>query len=263
MASAVLSTCEGRYSILEADLAGATAAIGVLLEDPSTNKVHIRLRHDWEQVAGDDTEVFELLEHDLRAKADEMGAEKFFAWLEDNVSNAVRVTDRETVLVRDFDQTLNRLYSRYVHSTVSSRTHVPRWTLRVAAGRFLDNPEVEPEGYEEAPPGLSRITQDMFAAEIAGTSMEPVIPDGSVCLFRAFGAGSRHGKLVLIEQLGRGVNDRYTVKKYVSDKRQREDGTWEHNTIRLEPLNPEHDAWYLDPEEDKYRIIAEFIRVLY
>jgi SOS-response transcriptional repressor LexA len=264
MVSAVLSTSEGRYAVLEADLPEAgTVAIGVLLQDPASDKLHLRLRRDWDDVAGEDAEVFEALEDDLSAKAAEWGAEKLFAWLEDTLSNTVRITDRESVLVRDFDRTLNRLYSRHVQSTVSRQTHIPRWTLRVAAGHFLDNAEVEPEGYEEAPSEIRRVTDDMFAAEIVGASMEPVIPNGSVCLFRKFGAGSRQGKLVLVEQLGRGGNDRYTVKRYVSYKRQREDGTWEHNAIRLEPLNPEHDAWYLDLEEERYRIVAEFVRVLY
>jgi SOS-response transcriptional repressor LexA len=260
MVSAVLTTCEGRYAILEAELPGAeTTAIGVLLEDPSTNRLHIRLRRDFDEIAGEDAEVFEALEDDLAAKAEEWGAEKLFVWVEETLSNTVRITDRESVLVQDFERTLNRLYSRHVRSKLAS---VPRWTLRVAAGHFLDNAEVEPDGYEEAPPDLRRTT-GLFAAEIQGTSMEPLIPNGSVCLFREFGAGSRQAKLVLVEELGRGGNDRYTVKRYVSTKRQREDGTWEHNAIRLEPLNPEHEAWYLDPEEERYQIVAEFVRVLY
>src|ERR1017187_9183745 len=123
MVSTVLSTCEGRYAVLEADLPEAgTVAIGVLLQDPSGDELHIRLRRDWDEVAGEDAEVFEALDGDLRAKASEWGAEKLFVWLEDTLSNTVRISDRETVLVRDFDQTLNRLYSRHVQSTVSTRT---------------------------------------------------------------------------------------------------------------------------------------------
>ncbi len=263
--SAVLATQEGRYSVLEADLSDAgTAVIGVLLEDPSTDRLYVRLRRDWGEIAGEDAEVFEALEDDLNSKAAELGAARLFDWLEDTLSNAVRITDRQAVLVGNFDRTLNRLYSQHVRSTERPGvTHIPRWTLRVAAGRFLDNEEVEPEGYEEIPPDLRRVTDDLFAAEIVGTSMEPLIPNGSVCLFRQFGAGSRQGKLVLVEELGRGKNDRYTVKRYVSTKRQRPDGTWEHNAIRLEPLNPEHEPWYLDLEEERYRIVAEFVRVLY
>jgi phage repressor protein C with HTH and peptisase S24 domain len=265
MPAAVLTTQEGRYSILEADFPGqGLATIGILLEDPARDELYIRLRRDWDAVAGEDAEVFEPLEDDLRAKASEMGAGRLLSFLEDTLSASVRITDRETVLVRDFESTLNRLYAKHVRSTVApGRTHIPRWSLQVAAGHFLENAEVEPEGYEEAPPDLRRVTDDLFAAEIVGTSMEPLIPNGSVALFRRFGAGSRSGRLVLVEELGRGGNDRYTVKRYVSGKRQRQDETWSHEAIRLEPLNPEHEAWYLDPEEERYRVIAEFVRVLY
>jgi len=265
MPSAILATSEGRYAILEAELPGeGPTAIGILLQDPATDRLYVRLRRDFDEIAGEDAEVFEALKDDLEVKAAEMGAERLLAWLEETASNTVRVTDRESVLVADFDRTLNRLYARHVQSTVRPGvTHIPRWSLRVAAGHFLDNAEVEPEGYEEAPPELRRLTGDLFAAVIAGTSMEPVIPNGAVCLFRTFGAGSRQGKLVLVEELGRGGNDRYTVKRYTSAKRRRQDGTWEHGRIRLEPLNPEHEAWDLEEDQDRYRIIAEFVEVLY
>jgi SOS-response transcriptional repressor LexA len=103
----------------------------------------------------------------------------------------------------------------------------------------------------------------MFVARIAGRSMEPRIPGGSLCVFRADVAGSREGRLVLVEYLGGGANDRHTVKRYHSRKRQQPDGTWAHQTIELQPLNPEFEAWELNPEEDRFRIVAEFVQVLY
>ncbi len=132
----------------------------------------------------------------------------------------------------------------------------------MAAGKFLENQEVNEEGWEEAPVGL-RLAPGMFVARIAGESMEPRIPDGSLCVFRGPVTGSRQGKLVLVEYLGGGANDCYTVKRYFSDKTQREDGTWSHERVRLEPLNPAFDAWDLDPEEDRFRVLAEFVQVLY
>jgi phage repressor protein C with HTH and peptisase S24 domain len=97
----------------------------------------------------------------------------------------------------------------------------------------------------------------MFVAEIVGQSMEPTIPDGSLCVFRAGVAGSRSGRLVLAED--REANA-YAVKRYKSEKSDEE--VWSHEWIRLEPLNPAHDAWLLKPDEERYRIIAEFVRVL-
>jgi SOS-response transcriptional repressor LexA len=107
----------------------------------------------------------------------------------------------------------------------------------------------------------------MFVARIAGRSMEPKIPDGSLCVFRLGVTGSRQGRLVLVEALGRGGNDRYTVKRYRSEKKRatgqtESDETWEHGRITLEPLNPEFEAWDLKPEDDSVRILAEFVAVL-
>jgi SOS-response transcriptional repressor LexA len=258
----LVETQTARYSVLTAELPGADPVnIGILLEDPASDRVWIRLRRDWPEVAGDEAEVFVELEDDLLAKSHEMGASRFFQWVEESLSNAVRVSDRRDVIVGDFPRALGRLYRENVRSTVLAfETHLPRYSLAVAAGKFLENREVEPQGWEEAPPDLP-IHENLFVAQIAGRSMEPKIPDGSLCVFRYGVAGSRQGRLVLVERLGGGENDRYTVKRYRSEKRQTEEG-WSHERIVLEPLNPEFEAWELDPEEERFRVIAEFVRVL-
>lgn len=92
--------------------------------------------------------------------------------------------------------------------------------------------------------------------------MEPKIPDGSLCVFRYGVTGSRDGRAVLVERLGGGENERYTVKRYRSSKRLLPDGTWTHDEITLESLNPDFESWKLDPEENRYRILAEFVCVL-
>jgi|SRR5579863_9254792 SOS-response transcriptional repressor LexA len=253
-----------RYSILEVELPGEAAVnAGILLEDPAQNRLYIRMRRDWHDLAPDEAEVLSELASDLAEKSVEFGAEKLLANLEDTVSNAVRVSDRREVEVEDFDRALGRLYREHVRSNVHEfRTHLPRYSLAVAAGKFLENQEVVAEGWEEAPPDL-RLTPDLFVARIAGRSMEPLIPDGSLCAFRHGVTGSRHGRLVLVERLGGGGNDRYTVKRYRSEKKAAPDGTWTHERITLESLNPEFESWDLDPEEERFRIVAEFVRVLY
>lgn len=249
--------------ILQLELPGAGRMnAGVLLEDRSTDRLWVRLRRDWEEFAPEEAEVLAALEFDLASKAQEMGASQLLQYLEDTLSNALIVTDRSDVLVEDFERALARLYRQHVQSTVRPFvTHLPRYSLSVAAGKFLENQEVTEEGWEEAPPDL-RLTEKMFVAKIAGRSMEPKIPDGSLCVFRLDVGGSRQGRLVLVEQLGGGANDRYTVKRYASAKVERDDETWSHEQIMLHPLNPEFDAWTLDPEEEKFRILAEFVRVL-
>jgi len=249
--------------ILTLELPGAGRKnAGVLLEDPSTDRLWVRLRRDWEEFAPEEAEVLAAMEYDLTAKAQEMGATQLLGYLEDTLSNTLLVTDRRDVVVGDFERALARLYREHVQSTVRPFvTHLPRYSLAVAAGKFLENQEVSEEGWEETPPDL-RLTPEQFVARIVGRSMEPRIPDGSLCVFRQGVTGSRQGRLVLVEQLGGGANDRYTVKRYSSEKAQREDGSWSHERITLQPLNPEFEAWTLDPEEEKFRIVAEFVRVL-
>jgi SOS-response transcriptional repressor LexA len=262
------TTHVARYSLLTVELPGqAPVTGGILLEDAVADQVHLRLRRDWDLIAPEEAEVLSALEDDLSAQAAAQGANRFFARLEDTLSNTVRVGERRDVMVEDFERALGRLYRQHVTSEVREfETHLPRYSLAVAAGPFLENQAVEKEGWEEAPPGL-RLTPEMFVARIAGRSMEPLIPNGSLCVFRrgTFGgsiAGSRQGRLVLVEALGEAGNDRYTVKRYHSKKVDMPDGTWRQEQIRLEPLNPEFPVLDLQEEEDRYRILAEFVQVI-
>jgi phage repressor protein C with HTH and peptisase S24 domain len=265
--NAAVNTRVARYSLLTVVLPGqGNVTVGVLLEDPATDRVHIRLRRDWQSIDPDEAEVLAFLEDDLLAQAAEVGATKFFTRLEDTLSNTLRVSDRREVMVEDFPRALARLYREHVRSKAQPFvTHLPRYALAVAAGAFLENSVIdessEDQAWEEAPTGL-RLTREMFVAEIVGHSMEPLIPDGSLCVFRRGVTGSRQGRLVLVEALGGAGNDRYTVKRYRSEKRQNDAGEWAHERIRLEPLNPAFEAWDLDPQEDRYRILAEFVQVL-
>ena len=255
----VVATREGRYSIVRADLGDGPEAIGILLQDPETDRLHLRFRRDLEDA---DDEVLGMLRDDLESKAAEMGAERLLSWLEENASNFVTVTDRRSVLVSDFERSLDRLYFDHVRSKPSRATHVRFTSLRSAAGPFLDNPDIEEDTDWIEVPERIRIGEHYFAASIEGTSMEPDIPNGSVCLFRRSGVGSRQGKLVLIEEIG-AANDRYTVKRYTSRKSRSPDGSWSHQAIVLEPLNPEHKDIVLTGQEDRYHVLAEFVRVLF
>jgi hypothetical protein len=91
--------------------------------------------------------------------------------------------------------------------------------------------------------------------------MEPRIPDGSLNLFRLHPAGSRQNKILLIQRFG--VTDetaRYTVKKYTSRKIYSGEDQWQHERIRLEPLNPAYEAWDVEPQD--FAVVAEWLRVI-
>jgi hypothetical protein len=266
----VVSMRQGEYLLLEADLPGRKSeAIGVLLHDPAEERLEPRLRRDWDQIAeGEDAEVFEALAGDIESKVGEFGAGQFLSWMEETLSNVIRVSERHPVMVGSFQGTLNRLYREHVAPTVQRfRTHLPVFSLRAAAGNWGENREeqIEPEEWIETPADL-RLTEGMFVAQVVGKSMEPMIPDGSWCVFRAPVVGSRKGKHVLVINRNESESGglRYTVKRYQSDYIHYDDGGWEHKRIRFEPLNPEFQAWEVHPAEaeDHIRPIAEFIRVL-
>ena len=235
----------------------------MLLLDPATDTLHVRLRRDWESLASpEDTEVLSELQDDLVSQAQDRGGSAVLEYLENVASNSIRVTDREAVMVRNFDKKLSELYREHVGARVLSfRTHLPRYSLAVAAGPFLTNPEgIQAEEWVEAPPDL-KLDQNMFVAQIRGKSMEPRIPDGSLCVFRRGVVGSRHGRLVLVRNSELADDDQYTVKRYRSEKTVTEEG-FTQTRIRLESLNPAYPSWDLDEEEEKYQVIAEFVRVL-
>lgn len=101
----------------------------------------------------------------------------------------------------------------------------------------------------------------MFIATIRGHSMEPRIPDGSLCVFRRKPVGSRNNRLVLVRNNELADENRYSVKRYRSEKAAHDD-SFVHTRIWLESLNPEFPSWDLDPDEDKYEIVAEFVQVI-
>jgi phage repressor protein C with HTH and peptisase S24 domain len=260
----VAGTRRAELSILEFCLPGEAAqAAGVILYDPESGEWRAKMRRDWKAVAGEEAEVLQALAEDFSDKLSELGADAWLRQCEQMLGNVLRISDREAVVVEDLDRAVERMFRKHVRTTVQPFvTHLPKFSARVAAGRFLEDNEVEAEEWLEAPEDL-RLDPDMFVVEITGRSMEPRIPDGSLAVFRAGVQGSRQGKLLLIER--RDVSEsggRYTVKRYRSVKESAGEDEWRHRKIRLEALNPEYESWELEEDPDRFRVIGELVRVL-
>jgi len=245
------------YMLLQVRLPGCSAEnAGVVLLDTTTDNAYVKLRRDWDSFASKEADVLSELENTLEAIAREQGGGALLRFMEDSLSNLVIATDREKTIAADPEARLRRLYRENVNSMGS----IPEVRLRAAAGGLSEEQlpgevigSIEPPAHVRAVPG-------MFAARVEGRSMEPLIPDGSLCLFRPAAAGTRAGKKLLVENFGTtGETPRYTVKMYQSEKRASED-SWEHGKIRMIPLNPEFETWELSPDE--FRVAGEFVAVL-
>jgi len=145
-------------------------------------------------------------------------------------------------------------------------TCVPLVPLKAAAGAFGDPQHFESEVFEWiAVETRHRLRPGMFAAQVVGKSMEPTIPDGAYCLFRAPVEGTRQGKTVLVQLQNASdpeTGQRYTVKRYESEKATDQD-SWRHTKITLKSLNPAFEAMiFTDADEQQLQVVAELVEVL-
>ena len=146
-------------------------------------------------------------------------------------------------------------------------TCVPLIPLQAAAGAFSKPQHVaEDDGLEWVATESGRhLEPGMFVAQVIGKSMEPTIPDGAWCLFRAPVEGTRQGKTVLVQlrdSVDPETGQRYTVKRYESQKAQAND-SWQHTRITLKPANPSFEPIVLtDTNNGELQVIAELVEVL-
>ncbi len=142
--------------------------------------------------------------------------------------------------------------------------------LRFAAGAFSDAQALE-DGADEwvALPDWVRPQPGLFVAQVVGESMNRRIPNGAWCLFRANPAGTRQGKVVVVQH--RSISDpetggRYTVKLYTGEKVPTEEGGWRHDRITLHPDSdrPGFEPIELSAGDDEggFRVVAEMLTVL-
>ena len=142
----------------------------------------------------------------------------------------------------------------------------PIYDLVAAAGDFSGQQQAEHKEWYLLPEG-EKVDRSYFVCQVQGESMNDVIPNGAMCLFRADPGGSRNGKIVLVELLDRVDQEsgsHYTVKEYSSLKTENEYG-WQHEQIVLKPRSrdPGYEPIVLTADDaDTYRVAGVFVRVL-
>jgi hypothetical protein len=152
-----------------------------------------------------------------------------------------------------------------VNDDVKYIDFLPVYSLKAACGYFGDGEDVDELGWIQTE-GVGRLNRNMFVVQATGHSMEPRIHDGDFCVFRTNPAGSRQGKIVLVQHnscYDPDYGGAYSIKEYSSVKSFDEFGNWQHEKIELIPLNKEYNPIIIDAEEaDEFRVIGEFVGLL-
>ena len=139
---------------------------------------------------------------------------------------------------------------------------IPLYSLKVAAGEFGEIQQVEDVQWLNIPE-IIKPSKDLFACQVIGESMNKVIPNGALCLFRKYSGGSRNGQIVLVENTNMHDSDFgscYSVKEYESKKYEDDDG-WKHQSIILKPLSTDssYENIVLEDEDmSTFKVIGTF-----
>ncbi len=142
---------------------------------------------------------------------------------------------------------------------------IPLFDFYAAAGTFSELQSEMSYTLIEGPEKID--SKDYFACRIIGQSMNKIIPDGCICLFKIYHGGTRNGKIVLVENRDiqdPDFNSAFTIKTYSSEKYINEDN-WEHTSIVLRPnsFDSSYQNIIITEENAKQmRIIGEFVRIL-
>lgn len=145
---------------------------------------------------------------------------------------------------------------------------VPLYSLKVAAGEFKFNDSIPKEKFILVPNGV-KITKDHFACKIIGNSMNKIVQDGQIALFKRYKGGSRNGLMVIAEYYDHQDIDYgscYTFKEYYSEKTINEE-SWQHEKIILKPksFDPSYQEIVIEPNsifEKTFNVIGIFDRVI-
>lgn len=145
------------------------------------------------------------------------------------------------------------------------RNPIPFYDFYAAAGTFSEKQSEKDFTLIEVPENSTY--GDYFACKIVGESMNRVIPNGSICLFKPYTGGSRNGKIVLVENIDiqdQDFNSAFTIKTYSSEKVITDEG-WEHTTIILRPnsFDTSYKNIIINEENGtEMRVVGEFVSII-
>jgi uncharacterized protein len=143
--------------------------------------------------------------------------------------------------------------------------YLPVYSFAAACGYFGAGEPADIEGWIKTN-NLKKLSRNMFIVRACGKSMEPLIPEGSYCIFKAPVVGTRNGKIVLVQHHDFFDPDHggaYSIKKYSSEKQYDHEGNWKHEQIILHPINPIFSPISIqESASESFTVIAEFIGIV-
>lgn len=138
---------------------------------------------------------------------------------------------------------------------------VPVTTLRAAGGHLAGTARaIDVVGWVTLP-RAGPPPEGQFVAEVRGSSMEPKIQSGALCLFGRPGPPPFRDRVLLVAHASLEDDELggpYALKRVRSTRTLRDGRT----RVVLESINPAYSAIVIDAREDELRIIAELVRVL-
>lgn len=143
---------------------------------------------------------------------------------------------------------------------------VPFYNFYAAAGTFSEMQSEKDFEFIEVPERYNS-SNEYFACRVKGESMNRIIPNNSICLFRKYSGGSRNGKIVLVENLDYqdpDFNSAFTIKTYTSEKEVRPEG-YVHKSIALLPNSFDDSYQKIIIDENngsQMKVHGEFVAIL-
>lgn len=169
----------------------------------------------------------------------------------------VYVAKTKTIRISQSQGTALKLLDAYQEGCV------PLYSLRAACGYFENGGIPDAEGWLDATGrGFSPDPKRHFIIHAKGKSMLPLIKDGDLCVFEWCDGEPENGDITLTQSLDidEDYGERYTIKRYYSEKGIGEDGM-QNSRILLRPLNSDYDDIELTPDK-AYRTVGVFKCVL-
>jgi DUF2075 family protein len=172
----------------------------------------------------------------------------------------------ESHIPRHESDSVNTFSNEQEEEIIPFENSVPLYDLKVAAGSFGDIQNVDEVDWIKVPKEIQP-NESLFACQVIGESMNKIIPNGAICLFKKYSGGSRNGQIVLVENTNLQDQDFgscYTIKEYESKKYQDENG-WKHHSIILKPQSYEESYSNIELNDDELnnlRVIGIFEKVL-